>query len=114
MQSDIVRTDALKNLTSAIEHTLLKPEARRADIEKLCHEARRYQFFGVCINSSYIEYAKKVLAGSSVKLVSVIGFPLGTMETTVKAFETEMAIAQGADEIDMVIHVGALKDRQID
>lgn len=100
-------------LKSAIEHTLLKPEATSQDIGRLCKEAAENQFFGVCVNTCFVGLAKKNLMGSGVKVVSVIGFPLGTMETSSKAFETKRAVELGADEIDMVINVGALKERNL-
>ncbi len=93
-----------------IEHTLLKQDAKIADIVKLAKEAKEYEFRGVCVNSCNIEIVKKELSGSSVKIVSVIGFPLGDCTTTAKVFETSDAIRLGADEIDMVINTGRLKD----
>ena len=93
-----------------IDHTMLKPEADSAAIEKLCAEAREYDFASVCINPSRIAQAAGLLAGSDVKVCTVIGFPLGAMTTAAKVFETEDAIAKGADEIDMVINIGMLKD----
>ena len=103
MQGDIAQ---LKN---AIEHTLLKPDAQKADICTLAQEAIANNFFGVCVNSSFVEIAKKELALSNVKLVCVISFPLGAVDFESKAFETDRAIKNGADEVDMVIHLGALK-----
>jgi len=97
------------NLASYIDHTLLKPDVTPEQIEILCREAAEHRFFGVCINSSYIALAKKTLSGTPVKVVSVIGFPLGVMETSAKAFEAQRAVQLGADEIDMVIHIGQLK-----
>ncbi len=93
-----------------IEHTLLKQDAKIADIVKLAKEAKEYEFRGVCVNSCNIEIVKKELSGSSVKIVSVIGFPLGDCTTAAKVFETSDAIRLGADEIDMVINTGRLKD----
>lgn len=97
------------NLNSYIDHTLLKADATKADIRTLCEEALQFDFFGVCVNSFYIQAAREVLKSSSVKIVSVIGFPLGANESSVKAFETSRCINIGADEIDMVINIGALK-----
>lgn len=94
-----------------IEHTLLKPEASVEAIIKLCEEAKEHHFFGVCVNPCYISLAKHLLTGSQVKVVTVIGFPLGCEETETKALGAARAIAAGADELDMVIHVGALKDK---
>lgn len=99
-----------ENLAAYIDHTLLKPEATRADIIKLCREALKYQFHAVCINPSYLPVAANELAGSAVRVCVVVGFPLGATTTAVKAFETAEAVKGGAEEIDMVIHVGALKD----
>ena len=92
-----------------IEHTLLKPEATAADIMKLCREARDNHFLGVCVNPCFVRTAKQQLAGTDVKVVSVVGFPLGCDTTEVKAAAARRAVQDGADEIDMVIHVGALK-----
>ena len=93
-----------------IEHTLLKPEATATDIIRLCKEARDNQFLGVCVNPCFVSLAKRQLAGTKVKVVSVAGFPLGCEEPEVKAAEAQRAVANGADEIDMVIRVGALKE----
>lgn len=101
-------------LSRYIDHTLLKPEAQMAQIEKLCAEAKEHQFFSVCVNTSYVTKCAELLKGSSVKVCCVVGFPLGTMDSESKAFETATAIKNGAEEIDMVIHVGALKDRRVD
>ncbi len=97
-----------------IDHTLLKPEATETDIKKLCAEAREYQFYSVCINSSYVELASMELSGSQTKVCAVVGFPLGAMELNSKAFEADQACLHGATEIDMVIHVGALKEGRFD
>ena len=94
-----------------IEHTLLKPEATTADIIRLCQEARTHNFLGVCVNPCFVPLAKHLLAGTEVKVVSVVGFPLGCDEPEVKAEATRRAVRNGADEIDMVINVGALKGR---
>lgn len=101
-------------LSRYIDHTLLKPEASRESIEKLCREARQYNFFSVCVNSSYVHLCSSLLKDSQVKVCSVVGFPLGAMDTESKAFETSKAIANGASEIDMVIHIGALKSLDYD
>ncbi len=97
------------NLAMAIEHTLLKPDAIQKDIENLCQEALDHSFFGVCLNSSWLPLAKNYLRGSKVKLVAVVGFPLGVCNTKTKNFEAKWCVDQGADEIDMVIHLGLLK-----
>lgn len=101
-------------LSHYIDHTLLKAEAQLSQIEKLCAEAKQHQFFSVCVNTSYVSKCAELLKGSSVKVCCVVGFPLGAMDTASKAFETKTAIANGAEEIDMVIQVGALKDRSLD
>ncbi len=92
-----------------VDHTLLKPNATQEEIGKLCDEARAYCFASVCINPSYVALAAQLLRGSGVKICTVVGFPLGSTTPTVKAIEARDAIANGADEIDMVINVGALK-----
>jgi deoxyribose-phosphate aldolase len=92
-----------------VDHTLLKPNATQEEIAKLCDEARQYCFASVCINPSYVTLAAQLLRGSGVKVCTVVGFPLGSTTPTVKAIEARDAIANGADEIDMVINVGALK-----
>ncbi|WP_413559146.1 deoxyribose-phosphate aldolase [Bdellovibrio sp. HCB209] len=97
-----------------IDHTLLKPEAQSAQIEKLCKEAIEHKFFSVCVNTSYVKQCAELLKGSDVKVCCVVGFPLGAMDTASKAFETRTAITNGAQEIDMVIQIGALKDRRLD
>ncbi len=92
-----------------IDHTILKPTAAISDIEKLCKEAIDHKFYAVCVNGCYTKLAKKQLLDSKVKLAVVIGFPLGAMSTESKVFEAQDCIANGADEIDMVINVGWLK-----
>lgn len=94
-----------------IEHTVLKPEATTADIIRLCQEARAFNFLGVCVNPCFVPLAKHLLAGTEVKVVTVVGFPLGCEETEVKAEAARRAVGNGADEVDMVINVGALKGR---
>jgi deoxyribose-phosphate aldolase len=96
-------------LAGLIDHTVLKPDAVRADIEKVCAEARQYGFASVCINPYWVPLAAKLLAGSPVKVCTVVGFPLGATSTAAKVCEAEMAIRVGAQEIDMVLNVGALK-----
>lgn len=92
-----------------IDHTLLKPEATRAEIEQLCREARAYSFASVCVNPTWVKECAYTLYGSPVKVCTVIGFPLGATLADVKAYETRRAIFDGATEIDMVINIGALK-----
>jgi deoxyribose-phosphate aldolase len=96
-------------LAGYIEHTLLKAEATAADIERLCAEARRYGFLAVCVNGSWVRLARDLIAGSSVMVNSVAGFPLGAMSTEAKRFEAETAVLHGAHEIDVVLHIGRLK-----
>jgi deoxyribose-phosphate aldolase len=101
--------DARRELAGLIDHTLLRPDATPADIESLCAEARRYAFFSVCVNSSFVPLCARLLEGSGVRVASVVGFPLGAASTTAKAAETLRAVADGADEIDMVLHIGRLR-----
>jgi len=97
-------------LSSFIDHTLLKPTATRADIVKLCAEARENSFFAVCLNPVFIPLAKAELAGSDVKVATVCGFPLGAVSSEQKAVEARLSVEAGADEVDMVIHIGAALD----
>jgi deoxyribose-phosphate aldolase len=92
-----------------IDHTLLKPDAARADIERLCREAREFSFATVCVNPAWVATAASLLRGSAVGVCSVVGFPLGATTADVKNYETRRAIFDGATEIDMVINIGALK-----
>ncbi len=101
-------------LAKYIDHTLLKPNATREEIVKLCEEAREYKFASVCVNPAYVGLSAKLLEGSPVKVCTVIGFPLGATSSFVKATETRDAIANGATEIDMVINVGALKSKDFE
>ncbi|MCL2601976.1 MAG: deoxyribose-phosphate aldolase [Treponema sp.] len=96
-------------LASYIDHTLLKADAKPADIEKLCAEARQHRFFSVCVNSANVSQAAKLLEGSGVNVCAVVGFPLGAMASTAKAYEARAAIESGAREIDMVMNIGAMK-----
>jgi deoxyribose-phosphate aldolase len=96
-----------------IDHTLLKPDATKAQIDKLCDEAKEYGFYSVCVNSSWVEYCAKRLRGSGVKICAVVGFPLGAMDRRAKGSETRHAVEAGADEIDMVINVGELKSGNV-
>ena len=95
-----------------IDHTLLKPESTQEQIDHLLSEAVEYQFASVCVNPTWVAHCAKNLAGTGVKVCTVVGFPLGANTSSVKAFETKDAIANGADEIDMVINVGQLKSGQ--
>lgn len=103
-----------EELAKMIDHTILKPQATKESIENLCKEALEYKFASVCINPTNIELAAKMLKGSEVKVCTVIGFPLGANTTEVKVFETKDAIAKGANEVDMVINIGKLKDKDYD
>jgi deoxyribose-phosphate aldolase len=96
-------------LARYIDHTLLKPEADQSQFDQLCKEAIDYNFYSVCVNSSWVSYVAKKLRGSNVKVCSVIGFPLGLSDSRSKAFEASNAISNGAHELDMVINIGALK-----
>ena len=100
-----------QKLASMIDHTILKPEASREDIIKVCEEAKKYHFATVCVNPANISQVAKLLRGSSVKPIAVVGFPLGAASTQSKVFETKEAIRNGAQEIDMVINIGALKSK---
>lgn len=97
------------DLARMIDHTLLKPEATPDEVQKLCEEARKHSFASVCINASYVPMCARLLRGTPVLVCTVIGFPLGATSSAVKAFETEQAIRDGAQEVDMVINVGMLK-----
>ncbi len=102
------------NLAKYIDHTLLKPDATQQEVAQLCFEARKYGFASVCVNPTWVSLCAELLKGSSAKVCTVIGFPLGATSSETKAFETETAIRQGATEIDMVINIGALKARDLD
>ena len=102
------------NIAKMIDHTLLKPDATQQEIAQLCFEARKYGFASVCVNPTWVELCAELLKGSSVKVCTVIGFPLGATAPEVKAFEAETSIRRGASEIDMVINIGALKARDLE
>ena len=106
--------DVPRDLARYIDHTLLRPDATAADIDKLCAEAREYGFAAVCINPTWVRRAAEQLRGTDVAVASVIGFPFGAGTTEVKALEARRAIRDGASEIDMVINIGALKSRMHD
>jgi deoxyribose-phosphate aldolase len=101
-------------LNKYIDHTLLKATATQADIKTLCEEAMQYNFFSVCVNSCYVLFAKEQLKGSAIKVCSVIGFPLGAMSTDAKVFETQQALKDGADEIDMVLNLGFFSSKDFE
>lgn len=98
-----------RTIASYIDHTLLKADATREEIDSLCDEAVTYKFFSVCVNTSWASHCAKKLRGTGVKVAVVVGFPLGAMKSRSKGFEARQAVEDGADEIDMVINVGALK-----
>jgi deoxyribose-phosphate aldolase len=108
----LTRVDA--NIASLIDHTLLRPEATRDQIVNLCQEARRHNFASVCVNAAWVPLCAQLLHGSPVKVCTVVGFPLGATLTEAKRAETEQAVKLGAQEIDMVIHVGALRSGDLD
>lgn len=98
-----------RELARMIDHTLLRPEATPDDIRRVCDEAKEFGFFSVCINTHYVSLVAEEVKGTSIKVCSISGFPLGAVETSVKAFEAAKAVEQGAGEIDMVLNVGAMK-----
>lgn len=100
----------MKEIAKMIDHTLLKAEATKDQIEQLCAEAQEYQFASVCVNPTWVAYASELLKGTGVDVCTVIGFPLGANTPETKAFETTNAIENGATEVDMVINIGALKN----
>ncbi len=102
------------DVSQYIDHTLLKPDATQDQFEQLCNEAVEYSFYSVCVNSYWVPFCAKRLRGEGVAVCSVIGFPLGAMESRSKGFETRNAIENGASEIDMVINIGALKSGNLD
>ena len=104
----------IENLSSYIDHTILKADASDKDVIKLCKEAIEHKFCSVCVNSSKVMLVSDKLKGSGVKVCSVVGFPLGAMHSEAKGFEASIAVSEGADEIDMVINIGLLKERQLD
>ncbi len=104
----------MKSIPSMIDHTLLKPDASKDMILKLCQEAMDYNLGQICVNPYHISYCKELLKDSDVKIATVVGFPLGANTKEVKAFESKEAVKNGAHEIDMVINIGALKDKDYD
>ncbi|HHT24293.1 MAG TPA: deoxyribose-phosphate aldolase [Clostridiaceae bacterium] len=99
------------SISSLIDHTMLKADATTETIKRFCSEAKDYHFCSVCVNTTHVPLVHQELSGSDVLTCCVVGFPLGAMATPAKAFEAKQAVADGADEIDMVINVGALKDK---
>ena len=104
----------IRRLASMIDHTLLKPEATRAQVEQVCDEAKQHGFASVCVNPTHVRLCAQRLKGSPVKVCTVVGFPLGATLPEVKAFETQQALEAGATEIDMVVNIGALKSQDND
>ena len=104
----------MMEINKFIDHTILKATAKKEDIKKLCDEAKKYDFFSVCVNGANVRYAYEQLKHSDVKVAAVVGFPLGAMSKDAKVFEARRAIEDGASEIDMVINIGALKDGEYD
>lgn len=104
----------MTELSKYIEHTLLKQDAAHADFIKLFDEAKKYNFLGVCVNPLYVSLAKENLKDSDVKIVTVVGFPLGASRSDVKAYEAQKAVEDGADEVDMVLNVTKMKDKDYD
>ncbi len=102
----------MTTIAQHIDHTLLKPTATRQDITRLCQEAKQHGFYSVCVNPCWVSYAKAQLHDSPVKVCTVVGFPLGANTPAVKGYETTQAVQDGADEIDMVLNIGALRSRE--
>lgn len=98
-------------MNKLIDHTILKATATRNEVKALCEEAKQYDFASVCVNTTHVPFVKEVLQGSDVKTCCVVGFPLGANLTSVKAFEAEEAVKYGAEEVDMVINIGELKEK---
>lgn len=103
-----------EELARMIDHTILKPEATQEQVKSVCEEALKYNFASVCVNPGQVPFVADMLKGSEVKVCTVIGFPLGANTSSVKAFETSETIKQGAQEVDMVINIGRLKDKDYD
>ena len=101
----------MMKINKFIDHTILKATTTKEDVKKLCDEAKEYGFYSVCVNGANVEYAYSQVKDSDVKVAAVVGFPLGAMTKDVKVFEAKKAIEDGASEIDMVINIGALKDK---
>lgn len=101
-------------INTTIDHTLLKQDATTTQFAQLCADARRFEFATVCVHPIWVSYCAEHLKGSPVKVCTVVGFPLGTNATAAKAYETELALKEGAEEIDMVLNIGALKDGKLD
>lgn len=104
----------MENIAGHIDHTILKADATTEAVKRYCDEAKANHFCSVCINTCHVPFVHKELAGSGVKTCCVVGFPLGAMSPAAKAFEAKQAVADGADEVDMVINVGYMKDKDYD
>ena len=104
----------MKNINKYIDHTLLSPTANKKDILTLCNEAKQYNFYAVCVNSSWVQTVVKELKDTNIKVISTIGFPLGATSTKAKVVEACKAIEDGADEIDMVMNIGLFKSELIE
>lgn len=104
----------MSNIAKKIDHTMLKADAMTETIRKYCAEAKKYGFASVCVNTCHVPLVAEELKGTDVKTCCVVGFPLGAMSTAAKAFEAKNAVAEGAEEVDMVINIGAMKDRNYD
>ncbi len=102
------------NVAKTIDHTLLKPDATADQVAQLCYEAKKYHFASVCVNPTHVKLCSELLKGTDVKVCTVIGFPLGASATEVKVYEAQVALRNGATEIDMVINIGALKAKDLD
>lgn len=102
------------DIARLIDHTILKPDATESEVLKICEQAKKYKFASVCVNPYYVKFVAEQLKDTTVCTTSVVGFPLGATSKDVKAFETTKAIEDGANEIDMVINIGALKDGKLD
>lgn len=102
------------NIAKMIDHTILKPDVTDADVIKVCEEAKTHGFYSVCVNPYFVPLVTKSLAGTDVKVTSVIGFPLGANTTVIKAAEAKQSVMDGANEIDMVLNISALKDKKYD
>lgn len=109
MSSSLPSTLTWRSAARMIDHTLLKPDGTREQIEKLCREAAKYEFASVCVNATWVALAAQMLRGTPVKVCTVVGFPLGATTTGTKRFEAEECLRLGAQEIDMVMNVGAMK-----
>lgn len=103
-----------RTVARLIDHTILKPDATRAEVLQVCAEARRFEFFSVCVNSHWVPLVASELRGSAVKVCTVVGFPLGAMSTAAKVAETLQTVNAGAAEVDMVLNIGALKGEEFD